>query len=264
MNQVWVLGNLRIAAMNSNNRCDTWRGFGANSNTCPTFGNNICVECVIPYICDLSSQEHKGYQLVTMFHPCRRNVIHNSKVGYDYYLARVGGWRDVEVRIIEPNLEKGAVAHGERGSLVKLAFLSRIVVPRSHLMLLANWCVLISQRGTTSLERRHWRNPLMHFVSKLEMMCTFKYYLGHQSEQTFLTQESPSKPLGIEIHFYFTLKKILELITLKALIMQKKSKIMLLRNGSITPDQTLKTVTPSSGTHSCRPNMSQWSIYWSI
>ena len=44
----------------------------------------------------------------------------------------------MEVMIIEPNLKKGAVAHGQRGSLVKLAFPFRIVVPRSHLMLQTN------------------------------------------------------------------------------------------------------------------------------
>lgn len=34
--------------------------------------------------------------------------------------------------IIEPNLEKAPLAHGERGSLVKLAFPFKIVVPRAH------------------------------------------------------------------------------------------------------------------------------------
>ena len=62
----------------------------------------------------------------------------------------------------------------------------------------------------------------MHFVSKLEMVCTFKYHFGHRSKQLKKEKESPSKPLGIEIHFYCTLRKILELITIKALIMQKQ------------------------------------------
>lgn len=62
----------------------------------------------------------------------------------------------------------------------------------------------------------------MHFVPKLEMVCTFKYHFGHQSKQFFKKQGSPSKPLGVEIHFCCTLKKILELITIKALIMQKQ------------------------------------------
>jgi hypothetical protein len=38
----------------------------------------------------------------------------------------------VEVMIIEPNFKKGPVAHGQRGSLVKLVFPFKIVIPRAH------------------------------------------------------------------------------------------------------------------------------------